>query len=383
LPKQVLPFDGNDGAGFWWANGRNSFTRNVACENDQYGYHFEIAKRSNFNPELNTLQPNGERARVDVRKIPFLRFEDNESHSEGLYSFNFGDDVNGSVGGDREHPFIARNLRAWETHYVMRPNLSHFLLDGLTVSNGVYGIYHPDYDAHVYRNISFTQVGSEPINRGHDDESIQHGDFTYENVQLINCRSGRDPLIQMACTSPKAGTAGHFRNVSWPGSESRAGKVVDLGGGPRNDKLEHAVTYFFHGYPAAGEVTKVVSTKFPAAGSAGFASVEKFTGKDVRAAKSAPVSFPQLLTPVDDLPPATVITSARKQADGKLLVRGVTHDNGEVADVTVNGQRAKILTQHAGVADWELTLTAAKELTATARDRAGNAERNGHKLTLP
>lgn len=383
LPKQVLPFDGNDGAGFWWANGRNSFTRNVACENDQYGYHFEVAKRSNFSPLLNTLQPSGERERVDVRRIPFLRFEDNESHSEGLYSFNFGDDVNGSVGGDREHPFIARNLRAWETHYVMRPNLSHFLLDGLTVSNGVYGIYHPDYDAHVYRNISFTQVGSEPINRGHDDESIQYGDFTYENVQLINCRSGRDPLIQLACTSPKAGTAGHFRNVSWPGSESRQGKVVDLGGGPRNDKLENAVTYFFHGYPAAGDVTKVMSTKFPAAGGAEFASVEKFTGRDVRAAKSAPVAFPQLLAPVDDLPPATVITSARKQADGKLLVRGVTQDNGEVAEVTVNGQKARLVTQHAGVADWELTLSAAKELTASARDKAGNAERNAHKLVLP
>jgi hypothetical protein len=384
LPKQVLPFDPNDGAGFWWANGRNSFTRNVACENDEYGYRFEVAKRSNFNPELNTLQPNGERERVDVRRVPFLRFEDNESHSEGLYSFNFGDDVNGSVGGDRTHPFIARNLRAWETHYVMRPNLSHFLLDGLTVSNGVYGVYHPDYDAHVYRNISLTQVGSEPINRGHDDESIQHGDFTYENVQLINCRSGRDPLIQMACTSPKAGTAGHFRNVSWPGSESRAGKVVDLGGGPRNNKLEHAVTYFFHGYPAAGEVTKVVSAKFPSAvAGAEFGSVEKFTGRDVRAAKATPIAFPQLLAPVDDLPPATVITSARKQADGKLLVRGVTQDNGEVAEVTVNGQRAKLVTQHAGVADWEVTLPAAKEVFAAARDRAGNAERNGHKLTLP
>ena len=383
LPKQVLPFDGNDGAGFWWANGRNSFTRNVACENDQYGYHFEVAKRSIFSPLLNTLQPSGERERVDVRKIPFLRFEDNESHSEGLYSFNFGDDVNGSVGSDREHPFIARNLRAWETHYVLRPNLSHFLLDGLTVSNGVYGVYHPDYDAHVYRNIRFTQVGSEPINRGHDDESIQYGDFTYENVELINCRSGRDPLIQLACTSPKAGTAGHFRNVSWPGSESRQGKVVDLGGGPRNDKLENAVTYFFHGYPAAGEVTKVMSTKFPASASAEFASVDKFTGKDVRAAKSAAVAFPQLLAPVDDLPPATVITSARKQADGKLLVRGVTQDNGEVAEVTVNGQKAKLVSQHAGVADWEITLPAAKDVSATARDKAGNPERNGHKLLLP
>lgn len=382
LPKQVLPFDPNDGAGFWWANGRNSFTRNVACENDEYGYRFEVAKRGNFNPELNTLQPNGERERVDVRKVPFLRFEDNESHSEGLYSFNFGDDVNGSVSGDRTHPFIAKNLRAWETHYVMRPNLSHFLLDGLTVSNGVYGIYHPDYDAHVYRNISFTKVGSEPINRGHDDESIQHGDFTYENVRLVDCRSGRDPLIQLACTSPRTGTAGHFKNVSWPGSESRAGKVVDLGGGPRNSKLENAVTYYFHGYPATGDVTKVVSTKFPASAGAEFGSVEKFTGKDVRAAKSAPVAFPQLLAPVDDLPPATVITSARRQADGKLLVRGVTQDNGEVTEITVNSQRAKITTQQAGVADWEITLPAAAEITASARDRAGNTEKASHRLKV-
>ena len=383
LPKQVLSFDPNDGAGFWWANGRNTLTRNVACENDEYGYRFEIAKRSNFSPELNTLQPSGERERVDVRRIPFLRFEDNESHSEGLYSFNFGDDVNGSVGGDRAHPFIAKNLRAWETHYVLRPNLSHFLLDGLTVSNAVYGVYHPDYDAHVYRNISLTRVGAEPINRGHDDDSIQHGDFTYENVQLIDCRSGRDPLIQMACTSPKAGMAGHFRNVSWPGSESRQGKVVDLGGGPRNSKLENPVAYFFHDYPAKGEVMKVLSTKFPASAGEEFQSVDKFTGKDVRAAKASQVAFPQLLAPVDDLPPATVITSARKQADGKLLVRGVTQDNVHVAEIKVNGQRAKIVTQHAGVADWEITLPAAKELTAFACDSSGNAERNGHKIAVP
>ena len=64
-------------------------------------------------------------------------------------------------------------------------------------------------------------------------------------------------------------------------------------------------------------------------------------------------------------------------------MRGVTQDNGEVADVTVNGQRAKIVSQHAGVADWELTVPAAKELTASARDKAGNAERNAHKLALP
>ena len=32
LPKQIVPFDPNRGAGFWWANCQNSFTRNVAVE---------------------------------------------------------------------------------------------------------------------------------------------------------------------------------------------------------------------------------------------------------------------------------------------------------------------------------------------------------------
>ena len=386
LPKQVLPFDANDGAGFWWANGRNVFTRNVACENDEYGYRFEIGKHSNFNPELRVRQPDGTREIRDVRHLPFLRFEDNESHSEGLYSFAFGHDVPGSVHGDRQHPYIARNLRAWETHYVVLPNLQFFLLDGLTVSNGVYGVYHPDYDSHVYRNITLTKVGSEPINRGHDDESIQYGDFTYEHVRLIDCYSGRDPLIQLACTAPRTGVSGHFKDITWEGSLRRQQrKVVDLGGGPRNSKLENAVAYYFHDYPAAGEQTKVLSVKFPAAHTGGdFRSVTNFTGKDVLAARVTPVAFPQLLDPVDDLPPATSIQSARRAADGRWHIRGLTCDNGEIATVTVNGQRAKILTQHAGVADWEIILPTGHpaELRAEATDRAGNAERSGHLLIV-
>ena len=45
LPKQVLPFDANDGAGFWWANSLNTFTRNVACENGDYGFRYEATRR--------------------------------------------------------------------------------------------------------------------------------------------------------------------------------------------------------------------------------------------------------------------------------------------------------------------------------------------------
>jgi hypothetical protein len=379
LPKQVLPFDANDGAGFWWANGRNTFTRNVACENDHYGYHFELAKRSDFDPELTLRMPDGSSEKHDVRTLPFLRFEGNESHTEGLYSFNFGDDAHPSVRGDREHPFIARDLKAWQTHYTLRPNLQYFLMDGLKASGAVYGVYHPDYDAHVYHNLYFADVQAEPINRGHDDDSIQHGSFTYENLTLENCRVGRDPLIQLTCTSPTAGQAGHFRGLVLKNSSSQQGKVVDLGGGPRSEALQNGVAYYIHDYPTAGGVTRVVSARFPEMMKDGeYRAVEGFTGRDVRAARVDPVPFPTLLQPVDDLPPATLITSVRRSG-GKLIVRGVAEDNGEIASVSVNGEPAR-LTAAGGVMDWEITLVAPKggRLVARAVDRAGNPEKMPH-----
>lgn len=377
LPKQVIPFDLNDGAGFWWANGRNTLTRNVACENDQYGYHFEVGKRSNFDPELLIQAPDGSSTKRDIRTLPFLRFEGNESHTEGLYSFNFGDDYNPAVHGDREHPFIARNLTAWETHYTLRPMVQFFLMDGLKVNGAVYGVYHPDYDAHVYRNIYLNRVVSEPINRGHDDDSIQYGSFTYDGLTMENCRVGRDPLIQLACTSPTAGQTGHFRNLVLKNSEAREGKVVDLGGGPRNPKLEHGVAYYFHDYFGPGHTTRVVSARFPEMMREGrYDAIEGFTGKDVRATDVSSVPFPELLRPVDDLPPATLITSV-KQEQGRLRVRGVTQDNGELATVAVNGKSATLLSTAAGVTDWEIVFDAPKNgsVVAQATDRSGNVER--------
>jgi hypothetical protein len=377
LPKQVIPFDQNDGAGFWWANGRNTLTRNVACENDQYGYHFEVGKRSNFDPALLVQTPDGTREKRDIRTVPFLRFEGNESHTEGLYSFNFGDDANPAVRGDREHPFIARNLTAWETHYSLRPMLQFFMMDGLKVDGAVYGVYHPDYDAHVYRNIHLRRVNSEPINRGHDDDSLQYGSFTYDGLTLEDCRIGRDPLIQMACTSPSAGQAGHFRNVTLRNSTSQSGKVVDLGGGPRNPKLEHGISYYFHDFFGPGRVTRVVSAQFPEMMRDGkYEPIDGFTGKDVRAADVSGVRFPELLQPVDDLPPATLITSVRT-VKGAVLVRGLTQDNGEVAAVAVNGKPARLQPAEAGIAEWEISLELPKDrhLTARATDRAGNQEK--------
>jgi hypothetical protein len=382
LKQQALPFDANEGAGFWWANGRNTFTRNVSCENDEYGYRFEILKASNFDPKLKVRDVDGKFVERDVRTIPFLRFEENESHCEGLYSFYFGDDRNPSVHGDREHPFIARKLVAWQTHYGLRPNLQYFLMEGFKAHDAVYGVYHPDYDAHVYRDIYVYNATAEPINRAHDDDSIQYGSFTYENLTLENCKPGRDPLIQLACTAPKSGCEGHFRNVVVKNSRSRRANVVDLGGGPRNKHLEWPVAYYFHDFFGAGRVTKVLSGKFPDAMNDGeYKSIEGFTGKDVKGAEIGGVVFPVLLEPVDDLPPATIVTSIRVEGD-QIRVAGVTQDNGEVESVFVNGAKALVRSAAPGIVEWEAKVQKAGMIEAKAMDKAGNEEKMTHQVKV-
>ena len=114
----------------------------------------------------------------------------------------------------------------------------------------------------------------------------------------------------------------------------------------------------------------------------GYRSIDKFTGKDVRAAEVTGVSFPQLLEPVDDLPPATMVTSIRK-TKRKLFIRGLSHDNGEIASVTVNGHRAILHPGQAGLADWEITLDPQiSKISAQAMDRSGNSEKAIHSIRL-
>ena len=71
------------------------------------------------------------------------------------------------------------------------------------------------------------------------------------------------------------------------------------------------------------------------------------------------------------------------QQDGKrLTLHGVAHDNDEIITVFVNGRPATITTQHAGVADWSITLdpSADGHYLAKATDLAGNAELKGHQV---
>ena len=71
LPGQALPFDRNEGAGFWWANSRNAFLRNVAVECDQYGFRYEAPASAGFDGVLTVRGSDDIRRPVDIRTLPF------------------------------------------------------------------------------------------------------------------------------------------------------------------------------------------------------------------------------------------------------------------------------------------------------------------------
>jgi hypothetical protein len=381
LPKQVLPFDANEGAGFWWANSLNTFTRNVTCENGEYGYRFEATPSSSFDiasPEV--MQPDGSIRKTDIRTLPFVRFEGNEAHCDGLYGVNLGTGVN-RVGPDTSHPFVLRNTKVWELHYAFRVQSPSVLVENMYIEDVAYGVYHPHYQDHVYRNMKIHNAAAEPFNRGHDDDSNQYGTVTVDGLEFTSKHYGGNmPFIQISDNNMTGKAVSHFRHVSVLNRpEKGTMPLVNLGGGPRpTPKTETGVPCFFHDYYGPGKHAKVMSVKTKELTSDGltYRAEPPLTGDESRVAEVSNVEFPTLLTPTDDLPPATVITRVEVRGE-KLLVRGVVSDNGEVTRVVVNAQNAKL---DSATGDWEIELPRSGEVTAHSEDAAGNVEKLEHKI---
>jgi hypothetical protein len=389
LPKQILPFDPNNGAGFWWANSLNTFTRNVAVDNGEYGFRFE-ASASRSSPLVFPIQqPDGTRKQIDIRTLPFVRFDGNESHSNsGHYAVNLGEGVD-RVGPDTRHPFIVRDLLIWNSHYGLRPQVPSLLVENLRLHGTVYGVYHPNYDNHVYRNVTINGNGDEPFNRGHDDISVQHGvlavdGLTFENVGGYPYSI---PLIQMSDDNPTGKAVSHFRNVKVLRREAANRRpVVDTGGGFQvTPKTPQGVPVYLHNHYGPGRHAKVVTTTARDFGADGLPYREDppLTGHQARVTEVANVEFPKLLDPVDDLPPTTVITHVKREG-ANVVVRGTTADNGAVTKVVVNGREAKALAPN--FAEWEVILAGVQprtgKLTAHAEDAAGNVEKRPHAMAV-
>jgi len=269
LPKQVLPYDKNDGSGFWWANSLNTFTRNSAVECDEYGYFFQATKTASFDPVLDVRRPDGSRKGVDIRTLPFVRFDGNESHTQRRHALNlgggapFGEPTVGGVGPDEKHPFVLRNTRLWDVHWAFHPVSPSVFVDHMDISAAEYAIWRPVYVHHAYREVSLDQV------------------------------------------------------------------TVSKEFSPTGKKPEEGA----------------------------------------------------VLAPVDDLPPATVITAVIRQADGRVRVRGTSSDNGRIERVMVNDVEATPLAPD--YSEWEAVLKPGPRITAWAQDAAGNRELTPHQVGWP
>lgn len=406
LPKQVLPFDPNDGAAFWWANGRNSLTRNVACENDEYGYRFDIQNSHSFSSTLPVKQPDGTSKSVDVRTIPISRFEDNETHTEGLYGLVVAANGNEQpdapiedqkmleqikgidwTGPDVRHPHHIKGLKIWEGHYAFRAHSPSMLIEDVRIHRVAYGIYRPTFDNQVFRNLHMSDAGGEPFNRGMDDASAQFGQIVVDGLKFEGPRGNdqRHPMVHMSDNNLSGTAASHFRNVSWTNPTDKR-PIFNRGGTVRADPfLDRGVPYFVYDYYGPGRHAKIVSTaaKDLMKDGSHYKPEPPLTGDESVVAEVTDVSIPQLLFATDDVPPATIVTQAVR--DGlQVKVTGISHDDGEIIKVTVNGKEAEVTSRAAGVVDWTVTLPEPIDgkLSAQAIDAAGNVEQTAHVVTL-
>jgi hypothetical protein len=196
---------------------------------------------------------SGGEEKVDIRTLPFFRFESNEAHTEGLYGMVFaGNNQQGDpfskvedlrridrTGPDVRHPHIVRDAKIWQVHYGMRPQVPEMLLEHVHIEHATYGIYRPALENHVYRDITIAEVTSEPFNRGMDDASTQTGRLTVDGLTFLRFpNDSHIPLIQMSDNNATGEAESHFRNVNLVDRKDGSRRaLVNRGGGARTPQL--------------------------------------------------------------------------------------------------------------------------------------------------
>ncbi|TWT85706.1 G8 domain protein [Posidoniimonas polymericola] len=194
LPEQVIPFDPNRGAGFWFANCQNVFTRNVAAECAEYGYRFDCKAADGYDPVRPIRQPDGEVAMQDTRTMPFVRFQDNEAHTMQFFCLNLRGVTRPEGGGLDIYnqnltladeaaqampapgkPFWVRDFRCWEANWAVHLGTTGVFVDGLDVFDSDVAIWRSIMDRSGYRRITTAKMRvndiHNPLSMGMPPES--------------------------------------------------------------------------------------------------------------------------------------------------------------------------------------------------------------------
>jgi len=193
------------------------------------------------------------------------------------------------------------------------------------------------------------------------------------------------PLIQISDHNPTGKAESHFRNVRVvERADDNRRALVNLGGSPRpQPDTPTSVPIYLHDHFGPGRHARIISTRsgeLKGPESKDYRSEEPLTGDDSRVAEVGNIAFPELLFPVDDQPPATVITALARSENG-WIVQGIAADNGEIRQVLVNGTRARPL--RPDFSEWEVTIStmpADDLITSSGTDAGGNTELTPHVL---
>ncbi|WP_442481961.1 G8 domain-containing protein [Aeoliella sp. SH292] len=177
LPEQVIPFDPNRGAGFWFANCANVFTRNCAVECAEYGYRFDCKTTDNYDAMRPIRAGDGSVAKQDTRTMPFIRFQDNEAHTMPFFCLNLRGITRGDGPGfdfynqnltladeasqarpEQGKPFWIRNFRCWEANWAVHLGTTGVFVDGLDVYDSDVAIWRSIMDGSGYRGLTTAQM---------------------------------------------------------------------------------------------------------------------------------------------------------------------------------------------------------------------------------
>ena len=238
--EQEVPFDPNRGAGFWWANSQNSFTRNVAVECAEYGYRFDNKKTADYDPVRPIRQPDGTLKPQDTRILPFIRFEGNEAHTMKFFCLNLRGVTRPERGLDfysqnqdlaREaaealpepgHPFWIRDFRAWEANWSVHLGTTGVFVDGLDSFRNDVAIWRSIMDGSGFRRLTSKDMRVNDIHNPLSLGSLPSEDDTKRGA-LRGVSSFRDdmPPVTMITEAVRDGNMIQVRGSTADASDVR------------------------------------------------------------------------------------------------------------------------------------------------------------------
>jgi len=373
LPNQALAYDQNEGAGFWWPNGRNAFLNNTATECDIYGYQFDVR------PEVRAwslLQPDGsilQNAPVD--NLAYIFFKNNEAHGMMMYAFW------GNGNAVPNDPFVIRGFRGWQIRYGMSANGNNSLIEDLNLWDSDYGFYGKDPG-----NVKLVGMrGNDISNFSVDFYERPQGLATFENLELDDL--GKWPLRITGRKDREKPCDVHLRNYKLTNVENNSYGVGSEGS---NAKPSPELTMYLHDFFGPNRDAKVIPATQTRNDGLNYQTMTPVFEEFVKVAEvNAP--FPENpIKPMDKLPPATVITFPPADVivptdrNGKLIVRGTCIDANKITSVTVNGIAATATAEN--FSQWEVALSNVPSgdltLAAKAVDEFANQEMTPHVMKL-